>query len=241
MSTAADRKKAREVYLATLNQQRDEATATTKPAPGPPSAPVAYSSREQKMNAREKMLEEKRLKFLQKSGKVPDPASAAASGDNSNSKSSSDPVNGAPTASALPPRFAQQQQQQPSLQQPPQQQPPQQQQPPVEITAPPTSLQAGKHGDDGMNVLANRYGKRDDPIYRPKPKQKVEVAASSPASSDPFATGDLNLSRDQTLANADSTSVQKDPFAHTIRPQQMNAVNVAGGGGGMGNIGECCH
>ena len=225
MSTAADRKKAREVYLATLNQQRDENKTTAQPTPTP-AAPVAFSSREQKLNAREQMLEEKRQKFLQKSGKLP------ISSDNSAGNSG----NTNPPPTTMPPRF-----------QPPQQQlqQPQQPQPSAERNAYPESLQAGKHGDDGANTLATRYGQKDDPVYRPKPKPKVVSLAPPPPSSDeedPFHTGTLQPSSD---SQQHATSTQKDPFAHTINPRGMQTMNAgagagAGAGVGLGQIGMLC-
>jgi hypothetical protein len=224
MSTAADRKKAREIYLATLNQQRDEAAVTAKPSSKPPGPPVAYSSREEKLNAREKMLEEKRQKFLQKSGKL-------SSGDNNNNDNNGNGNgNGNGNVAGNVPRFQPPQQQQQQQQE--QHRPPQQ---PVENTAPPTSLQYGKHGDDGADTLAGRYGKKDDPVYRPKPK-KIEVIAAPPLAGGAQDDDPFHDRQGQSSAPQSNNNSQRDPFAHTIQPEKLQSVN--NGGGGLGSIGE---
>lgn len=212
MSTAADRKKAREVYLATLKQQREEVTvAANAAAPMAPTA--AYANREEKMNAREKMLEEKRLKFLQKSGKLP-PSDTDTGAHNTGISPPASSVASVPTR--FQPALQQQRDGETATLQT-------EQQHTAGPSAPANSLQAGKHGDDGMNTLATRYGKKDDPVYRPKPKNTV--SAPPPHSSDPFRNGH----------QSDSPKKQGDPFAQNLGPQQLTGVRDGGGSGGGGD------
>ena len=183
------------------------------------------------MTARDKMLEEKRQKFLKKTGQLSD--------NNNNNNNKRDP----------PPQQQQQQQQQVNYQQQQQVNPhhqhlQQQQQmnhPPhshqqqqvdyshhqqqqqfnhhqhlqQQQMNHPTSLQYGDKGDDGASEMAEIYGKKKDSYYRSKPK-KLQVVV--PTSDDPFNDGQEDKKTGQD-------DVKNDPFSHTVRPKDMQSLN----------------